>query len=156
MSWTPDQVAFIKKSIKDGLSAKQVSEALGVTRNSVVAKSWRLGLRFGSSPAASPRSRAQHRKAHPEASDYVTAVYQRQPRHQPYKPRPQKAMPETIATENNVRLVDLAFHSCRWPVAMVEGEHLFCGAQRDDASSNCAEHRRMAHQPGKPSWRRAA
>ena len=52
MEWTTDRVELLKKLWGEGLSARQIAEALGhVTRNAVIGKAHRLGLSTRSLPS---------------------------------------------------------------------------------------------------------
>ena len=42
--WTPQNVQKLKKMLAKGMSARQIAEDFGVTRNSVIGKANRLGL----------------------------------------------------------------------------------------------------------------
>jgi hypothetical protein len=44
MNWTPEMDAAVKSGFSEGLSARLIGERLGVTRNAVLGRSFRLGL----------------------------------------------------------------------------------------------------------------
>lgn len=51
MEWTEERVATLKKLWEDGRSASQIAEMLGdVTRNAVIGKAHRIGLKGRPSP----------------------------------------------------------------------------------------------------------
>jgi len=55
-----------------------------------------------------------------------------------------------------VRLLDLAYGHCRWPVGDVRGPGtLFCGAPKDGEHAYCRQHRAIAYGRGTPSERAA-
>lgn len=56
MSWTPEMDAAVKSGFDEGLSARLIGERLGVTRNSVLGRTFRLGL---CQPAGQPRQPKQ-------------------------------------------------------------------------------------------------
>jgi GcrA cell cycle regulator len=104
MMWTTERIAALRSSWAIGLSPAQIAGALGVTRNAVIGKAWRLGL-------CDRRVMRQARKPRPE--------HRRVP-----KPRPAPA--PACCKPVSRPLFDLADDQCRWVVDV--GEFLFCGA----------------------------
>ena len=102
MIWTQARVETLRSSWAIGLSAAQIAGALGVTRNAVIGKAWRLGL-------CDRRVMRKARKPRPE--------HRRVP-----KPRPARAPCKSVCRP----LFDLADDQCRWVVDTEE--FLFCGA----------------------------
>ena len=93
MAWTEDRVEILSKLWADGLSASQIAKQLGgVTRNAVIGKAHRLGLKSRPSPVkagsktakkaakpaakAPPKPRAAARKAAPPANQPQKVVGQ--------------------------------------------------------------------------------
>lgn len=55
MEWTKERVATLKRLWEEGYSASQIAAALGdVTRNAVIGKAHRIGLKGRSSPIRRP------------------------------------------------------------------------------------------------------
>ena len=104
MIWTQARVETLRSSWAIGLSAAQIAGALGITRNAVIGKAWRLGL-------ADRRVMRKARKPRPE--------HRRVP-----KPRPAPA--PACCKPVNRPLFDLRDNECRWVVDTEE--FLFCGA----------------------------
>ncbi|MGC1903546.1 MAG: GcrA family cell cycle regulator [Candidatus Acidiferrum sp.] len=102
MIWTQARVETLRSSWAIGLSPAQIAGALGVTRNAVIGKAWRLGL-------ADRRVMRKARKPRPEHRRVA-------------KPRPAPAPCKSVCRP----LFDLADDQCRWVVDV--GEFLFCGA----------------------------
>lgn len=70
MSWTDERIATLKKMWEGGATASQIAEELGgVSRNAVIGKAHRLGLKARPSPvkAAEKKKKAAAKKAAPAA-----------------------------------------------------------------------------------------
>lgn len=77
MEWTEERVATLKKLWEDGRSASQIAEAMGdVSRNAVIGKAHRLGLRGRPSPIRRQQA-AQPKRRQPVAKK-ATRVGERQ------------------------------------------------------------------------------
>ena len=64
MAWTDDRIDLLKKLWEKGLTASQIAEELGeVSRNAVIGKAHRLGLKSRPSPV---KSNEAEKKAEPE------------------------------------------------------------------------------------------
>jgi GcrA cell cycle regulator len=92
MSWTEDRIELLKKLWDGGQSASQIAEELsgGITRNAVIGKAHRLGLKARPSPV---KSETSPRKA-VQAS--VKAATKAAP------PAPKPAAPRTVAAATKV------------------------------------------------------
>ena len=143
--WSDDRVTVLSKLWMDGLTASQIAERLGVTRNAVIGKVHRLGLSGRGAPSA-PR-----------------AIVPRQTRQQPLRraapSRPAKrvdrdtinalAVPDQPGLIDD--LVDLGPHACRWPIGDPKRPGFsFCGRRAD--RRYCAAHAARAVRPG-TAWR---
>ena len=117
MMWTTEHIAALRSSWAIGLSSAQIAKALGVTRNAVIGKAWRLGL-------ADRRVMRKARKPRPEHRRVA-------------KPRP---APAPAPCKSVCRpLFDLADDQCRWVVDTEE--FLFCGAPiAGERRPYCARH----------------
>ena len=69
MSWTDERIATLKKLWEGGSTASQIAEELGgVSRNAVIGKAHRLGLKSRPSPVkANEKKKAAAKKAAPKA-----------------------------------------------------------------------------------------
>ena len=82
MSWTDERIATLTKMWEGGSTASQIAEELGgVSRNAVIGKAHRLGLKARPSPV---KANDQPKKAKPAAAPAKKA---RQQPH-PNRPRP--------------------------------------------------------------------
>lgn len=71
MSWTDERIATLQKMWEGGSTASQIAEELGgVSRNAVIGKAHRLGLKARPSPvkAAEKKKKAAAKKATPKAT----------------------------------------------------------------------------------------
>ena len=70
MSWTDERIATLKKMWEGGSTASQIAEELGgVSRNAVIGKAHRLGLKSRPSPVkANEKKKAAAKKAKPKAA----------------------------------------------------------------------------------------
>ncbi|RME67195.1 MAG: global cell cycle regulator GcrA-like protein, partial [Alphaproteobacteria bacterium] len=120
MSWTDERIAKLRKLWDDGLSASQIAQKLGnVTRNAVIGKAHRLGLKARPSP-----------------------VKQETP---PPKAAPKK--PKSAAKPAKVTLLDLNERMCKWPIGHPgEADFHFCGKKAEAGFPYCSAHCAEAYQ----------
>lgn len=161
MSWTEARVDELKQLWADGFSASLIAAEMGgLTRNAVIGKANRIGLRVDDQR----RIPTQHRS-------YGTAPACD---HQQRKPRPEKPATPTLRAGFNARraaelqktdpavlalppdespdactIFELTAATCRWPLGEPGLDMLYCGAAHDpEFGSYCARHREIAR--GKP------
>ncbi len=119
MSWTEDRIAVLTKMWEGGSTASQIAEELGgVSRNAVIGKAHRLGLKSRPSPvkandkkaaakkkdaaaapkkAAKPKAKAPATKAEPRAAATKAAA----------KPTPENSQPLPNRQENLPKIVSV-------------------------------------------------
>jgi len=69
MSWTDERIATLKKMWEGGSTASQIAEELGgVSRNAVIGKAHRLGLKSRPSPVKANEKKKAAKKAAPKAA----------------------------------------------------------------------------------------
>lgn len=116
--WNDEKIAKLKKLWQEGLTTGEIGKRLGVSKNAVVGKAHRLGLKGRPSPIKRPDSPAA-----------ATAA-----------PAPKKE-PVKIFT-----LTDLSHSTCRWPIGDPKHEDFrFCGKQVYPGKPYCAEHCAVAY-----------
>jgi GcrA cell cycle regulator len=139
-----------------GESAKQIADALGngATRNAVISKVHRLGLRGGGSRGVNATmSRAKALKRPKPAKANVSMI--RIPKAPVVKAEPLPSEPPADAACVSVRLEDLAPHHCRWPVGDPQVKDFgFCGELRAPERSYCPAHCAVAYQQKAPTPKR--
>jgi GcrA cell cycle regulator len=87
MSWTDERIATLKKMWEGGATASQIADELGgVSRNAVIGKAHRLGLKSRPSPV-----KANDEKPEPKKAAIAS------PKPAPKKPAPQAAPPRPVA-----------------------------------------------------------
>lgn len=148
-TWTDEQVETLKMLHAKGYSASMAALELGngFTRNAVIGKLHRLGLRDScpkekpSKPLVSMQERERPQYKKPKALRFCPTSFKISEVLPPQPPVNEKAEPGSIA------LIDLEWHHCRWPIGDVQETGFgFCGAPRELGSSfwYCAKHRRIA------------
>jgi GcrA cell cycle regulator len=128
MKWTDEQFQTLKGLTEQNLSAKEIGNELGVSRNAVIGKVHRGGLHLKnppSQPLVPPRRRPQMPKPRMPKPPSSTAL--------PPEP-PEEAIGPVVS------FAELAAHHCRWPVG--EG---YCGGTAIAGSSYCWRHTWVAH-----------
>jgi GcrA cell cycle regulator len=91
MSWTDERIATLKKMWEGGSTASQIADELGgVSRNAVIGKAHRLGLKSRPSPVKANEPKAEVAKPKPEAKP---APKKAAAAPAPAKPAPRPAAP---------------------------------------------------------------
>lgn len=125
MAWTEDRIEKLKKLWDDGLSASQIAKELGegVTRNAVIGKAHRLGLKSRPSPV---KTDTEKKKAAPK--------------------------PAARASDKKlVTLLDLNDRMCKWPIGHPgDADFHFCGKPSEPGMPYCARHCAEAYQAQPP------
>ena len=123
--WTPERIAQLRALAASGLTASQVGRAMGVSRNTIIGKAWRLkiawghGVRWGREHLKPKRIRP--RKAKPMAPVVIIVE-----------------TPEPVLTEP-MPAGETGLDGCQW----LHGEAVernFCGAPVMFNRSWCAYH----------------
>jgi GcrA cell cycle regulator len=138
--WSPARVDLLKSLHSSGLSASLIAQQLeaGFTRNAVLGKLHRMGI-----------------GRLPPVERYEDDIPLRKSRKQAERPAP--SLPPIIIREPDAsqqRGLMTLEGGCKWPIGDPKAEDfVFCGHERrDDKSSYCEYHCRMAYRPkGLPS-----
>lgn len=131
--WTDERIEDLKRRLSDGETAGEIAWAMRRSRNAILGKVWRLGLKFLSAGRPGP---AKKRKRRVIGRRIVT-----------FRMKPQK--PPT-PFKHPKRLIDLDRYQCRWPDDIdIAGKAglalLFCGEPVFDDAAYCACHCRLAY-----------
>ncbi|WP_273792398.1 GcrA family cell cycle regulator [Brucella anthropi] len=171
-TWTEDRRRIVANLLREGMSASQISECLGVSRSAIVSVVHRdatlreigfarsagragklqpaLLSRQHERPVRSRRS-ATERPAKPRS--VVKPIVKQVEAVSPAEPvSEQSVAPEAIAAPLFLPLADLDRSQCRFPVndAAPGEQHLFCGHPVKIESSFCGHHhRRVFVRPSK-------
>jgi GcrA cell cycle regulator len=131
-TWTAERVATLKRLLIDPrrLTAQEIARELGVSRNAVVGKAARLGLRLPNHSLRNP-----WRPLVLEEAPFRTRVPELE------APTDCRSGSPTARGRSTKRIafLDLEPHHCRWPY----GRRLpftFCGCDRIARSAYCAVH----------------
>lgn len=157
-AWTDDRIARAKKLSEEGLSFRAIADDLGgVTRNAVIGKLGRLGIKkkclVQPRRRTSPIPKAQRNGGAALFSIRARAADKSRKTVAPKRPVDFDELPSNEATSlpaesqrNIVSLFDLRDHHCRWPISDHTDKTIgFCGRDRaDDKVSYCVHHCRRA------------
>lgn len=159
MSWTDERVELLKKLWAEGLSAGQIATRMGgMTRNAVIGKVHRMGLKDrGSVPrtrvsptADQRRAMREQRIAKMKAERAEKGLEEQKPKWSPWahgkvKPVVPYVEPETRHTPQMVTFDELEPHHCKWPIGDPKTEAFrFCGCRREAGAPYCGHHIRAA------------
>ena len=160
--WCPQETAELERLIGEGLSAGQIARRLGTgrSRNAIIGRISRQGLRLLSKPEDSVRALKMHRRSDPGARSPRVPVLAAP------IPTPvslpsariveQSAEARAIAPQATSRLrplsggtaaavVALKHDDCRWPIGEFGAKFRFCCEPRLAPHPYCEEHMRKAH-----------
>jgi GcrA cell cycle regulator len=131
--WTPDLVDRLKQLADEGLAPTEIAKELGMTRNAVIGKMTRAGIKR--SPPAS--------QALPAPEPEVIAPVQKLKLAPPaFMQTPSIAEPAELPPNVGVTFDELGFHHCRFVI----GHMRYCGVQRLGSLPYCAGHARICYQ----------
>lgn len=159
--WTDAEVETLKTMWNKGHSAGEITEEIpGVTRNSVIGKAYRLGLREHVNAPKLNKTISVKAKTEQPVKKLV-----RDRRVKISKPDPVKVAEVRKIAERaqalpapaplNFTLLELNHDDCRWPVSGEGAKMLFCGHNVEDGKSYCPCHVRMSVGRGTESERKA-
>ena len=156
MEWTNDRIDELRRLWGQGQTASRIAELLGgVTRNAVIGKAHRLGLRGRPSPIR--REEGQPSAPRPARSTApATALADELTREtsapvaeasQPLPPLPAEAPPAPTAGHAAGKTARSGTKACSWPVGDPKqpGFH-FCGDEAVPGRPYCATHCSQAYQ----------
>lgn len=155
MSWTDERIELLRGLWEKGLSASQIAEQLGdgISRNAVIGKAHRLGLKSRPSPVKTSGEPAEETavtsiagmtiaQADDPAEDPTPAA--------PPAPRP-AATPPAAPKSEKTTLLDLSDKICKWPIGHPgEPDFHFCGKPSQPGFPYCSEHCAVAYQAQMP------
>ncbi len=142
MAWDVNQVQMLEKLWKEGLSASQIARQLGggITRNAVIGKVHRMGFAERGQPSRGGKSGGRRPTA-PRMGKPARAASQN--RHTP------PPLPTLQPAAEDVHILDLADHKCRWPMGDPQDQEnfRFCGARKLHVEKvYCEYHTHVAYQ----------
>ena len=167
LGWTETRVESLKTLWLDGFSASQVARELGggLTRNAVIGKIFRLGLRRGEASAvptrrernpardkAPPRPRMKVAPSPPAQAERPPALRCTAP---PVDHEPTSRLPEGYEPPGLISgVMALGSRTCRWPIGDPKTDTFsFCGCAATDVY--CDRHKARAHTARTSAMRKA-
>lgn len=180
MSWTDERIETLRSLWEKGLTASQIADKLGsVSRNAVIGKAHRLGLKARPSPvkgdsdgtpretakkaaapaapkpkpeAAAPEAAASQPRPAPEAKAAPTAAPAAAPKPAiPVRTAMPAAPVKPRAPGEKVTLLDLSDKICKWPIGHPgEPDFQFCGRPVNPGFPYCTPHCAEAYQAQLP------
>ena len=150
MSWTDERIDQLKELWERGLTASQIAEKLagGISRNAVIGKAHRLGLKARPSPVksgeAAPAAGAAPAEVRPTPAPAPIAEA---PRPKPVVAR----MAAAVTGSGKTSLLDLSDKICKWPIGHPgDADFHFCGKPAQPTFPYCGEHCAVAYQAQLP------
>ena len=143
MTWDETSIAQITRLWELGLSATEIGQEMGATKNSIIGKAHRLGLPSRPSPialSAAPskrRAKAERRAKLVPPASILNIVF---------APAPVVSAPPVV-----LRTEVRPLAPCCWPLNDARPWR-FCDAPCGLGRSYCAEHFRVAHTRTKSVW----
>jgi GcrA cell cycle regulator len=174
MRWTAEAIENLIRLALEGRSASFIAAALGAaSRNAVIGKASRIGIKLNGDGRASVRSgtpaRAVPHKPVPGKRNFAPG-----PSRDPPVPGLQRGDREArgaawtfagaeVGEMRRVRFEDIREFACRWPIGDPgSGDFAYCGLKPAEGHSYCAGHCRMAYRrpearqrPHERRWSRA-
>jgi len=141
-TWTAERIEQLRACVGNGMTCSQIAAAIGVSRNAVIGKIYRLGLSSGRPAGARARANCPPRARHsrgPTQRRLLRLAYA------------QAAIDETlpdisVISAHPCSLVDIAARQCRWPIGdPASTNFLFCGNDAINGFTYCVGHARMAY-----------
>jgi GcrA cell cycle regulator len=173
-AWPETQVEMLHALNDEGLTASQITakmnQAFGIkrTRNAIIGKMHRLGMKSKSSETGDPKIRAKRfRTSTPKPPKEPKAPRITLARPLPpmgIGPATERAAPlqrvEATPTADMPQVKDGLEKRCKFPIGSVPrgcgDEQRFCGADREAGGVYCQAHRAIAYRPEQPRRRVAA
>lgn len=142
--WTPEKLRKLQSLVKENLTAREIASILRVSRNSVIGKLNREGLKLNG--ATGPRPKSRKPKEKPIRSvpplnykrDYVAAHGRRD-----VMPLPKQE--KFVYTGESISFLQLSYNTCKYSVSGDTYETFrFCGKTIHDRSF-CIDHFKLCY-----------
>lgn len=136
--WTPERIAELARLLDEKLTASEAAKALGVTRNAVIGKAKRLGLRLQSGQTHQRTPKSNYR---PGAFKAPRATLR------PPRPEPKPTSPPPVDVSHAKPWTERVFGECNWPVSGEGADTFYCCAPVKGERTWCAAHCAIGFQP---------
>jgi GcrA cell cycle regulator len=144
-TWTDERLELLKSRFAAGLSAREIAGDIGVSRNAVIGKLFRLNL---TREKASDARRPARKDAEKERRPGPVPRLQYQMLQKLYAGPQPVADDEPVHSEHRCSLLELSAEKCRWPISTPGAEDFcFCGNAPLKGQPYCAGHTRLAYRP---------
>ena len=139
--WSEERVSQLRELVKQGLSAGQIARELGLSRNAVIGKLSRLGLRLAGRKAEPSKT------VRAAVASVRKAPFQIKPRTSDTPAPPSmKTWRDWPASSGKVlSILELEPHHCRFPF---DGGR-YCGAKRWNVHTSYCEYHALICEPGR-------
>jgi GcrA cell cycle regulator len=147
--WNDERIEQLKRLHAEGLSCSRIATELGcgLSRNSIVGKLHRIGLR--SIKPAVTKENSTPRAARRNSASIDALFSARAPTIEHVQPAPPLNDAEIPLTQRRT-LVELGHHDCRWSCGDPDAsDFFFCGAPAVDGFPYCRDHCERAYQPSR-------
>jgi GcrA cell cycle regulator len=151
MSWTDARIETLRNGWEQGLTASQIAEQLGegISRNAVIGKAHRLGLKARPSPVKGGEAMVAEVVAASVAAPVAASRAAAAPR--PPAPVIRKPRPIVATKPAKTSLLDLSEKVCKWPIGHPgESDFHFCGKPSNVGFPYCNDHCLLAYQAQLP------
>lgn len=140
MGWTDESVERLRQMWSEGLTANEIAKKLGVTKNAIVGKVHRLCLTARPSPIKSKENEALSEDIEQTGTNAAMSA-------DLFENTSAAGKSASINKKiENIKLVDLDSHTCRWPIGDPRDEDFcFCGKKVRTGQTYCDEHSQMAY-----------
>lgn len=155
--WDDSLLRRLEILAEQHLSAAQIAARLGLRRNAVIGKAWRLGIGLSGrpgKPVSSGRPRPPAARPAAKKTKPVESMPISRPAAAAALPAAHVQPPRQALGEGQTSPLDLAFEllefgQCRWPSGSLEtGDLRFCAQPACEGGSYCGRHRRLAYVKG--------
>jgi GcrA cell cycle regulator len=145
--WTDEKIGRLRELVDRKWTARQIADDLGCTKNSVLGKTFRLGITTGIETEEG-RAVRKARAADQRRANVGGGVMKRKlkPRVDTKRQAPtvMLAAPEVVG--KGIGLMELTAITCRWPINDDMTNAKFCGHDIAEGSAYCPHHRfRSSH-----------
>lgn len=117
MRWTEELIESLRAMIARNMSGGQIAGELGMTRNAVVGKAFRLRLQLNGGLGGGTKESRKPKPKRKTPAEFAAAP-----------------VPGPAPSSRFVGLMELRKGACRWPLER-KGETLYCGAPQHDPNS---------------------
>ncbi len=144
MAWTEEMVEGLRQMWVEGLTANEIAKRLGVSKNSIVGKVHRLCLKARPSPIKKKVAPQEVKVETSVETEVVEEVVTENVVEEVQKESVVNS--KVVANEENIKLVQLDSHTCRWPIGDPrDDDFCFCGRKVRMGQTYCDEHSAVAY-----------